>query len=192
MDIRVELVEKIPDDLIKDFWDVFNESFTELDSSGDAIERQLFYTEEELKEIAQDKDYAKCVAFDGDKIVGFIIGTNKLAKMAKTTYINPTFITNKYPKEVEEERFFFCSIIGVLPEYQKKGTGLLILQKVIDMGDDGKEYKVMFDVCDKNRFLGPVVKSVLESKGYDTDLEEVDHQTYFLSSLQKKLKEPVA
>jgi len=38
----------------------------------------------------------------------------------------------------------------------------------------------MFDVCDKNKYLGPVVKSVLVQSGFDADLEEVDHQTYFI------------
>lgn len=137
MDVQVELMKQVPDDSLEDFWLVFNEGFSYLDSSGDAAERQLFYTKEELSEIARDEDYTKCVAFVENKIVGLILGTNNTDKMAKISYVNPAFISNRFPAEVKEGKFFFCNTISILPEYQAEGIGLLILRKVIEIFSEG-------------------------------------------------------
>ena len=109
--IKVKLIRKVEESFLKDFWNIFYRCFTDLDEKGEAIERQVFFTEEEIKEIALDEDYAKFIAFKNREMVGYIIGTNKIDKIEKISYINPRFFAKRYPQEVQEERFYFSPII---------------------------------------------------------------------------------
>lgn len=184
--ITVRQMQRIPVELLDNFWFVYHVCFSMLDRNGEAIEKQCLINEIELKEIAVDDDFSKFVVFNNEEIIGFVIGSNKLDKIAKISYINPFFIEKKFSIETEEKRLYFCTNICILPEYQNEKVIYLLLKNAINsLFADGKEYKIIMDACDQNKYLGQFVNSFLNKIDYNSSVEEIDHQNYFLFSILK-------
>jgi len=142
-------------ELIKKLWKVYLDSFA--DSDDYCAQDQLCYDEITLNEAMKDNDYWKFILLVEGEPIGFCLLTNNMRK-ARIAYCNDRFFTKKFPKFISEGRFYYVTAICVLPEMQKRGVGIKLLEEVCKFIYENKAM-VSYDYSEtKNPWLTQIIQ----------------------------------
>ncbi|MCX6745262.1 MAG: GNAT family N-acetyltransferase [Candidatus Parcubacteria bacterium] len=161
--------------LAHEIWEAYKGSFADTDKM--CAQDQICYDEKTMTQALSDPDYQKFVLKVEDHVVGICILTNNLMK-ARIAYCNDRFLRRKFPKYVEEGRFWYVTAICVLPEAQQKGFGVELLRSVCQFIFDTKSM-VSYDYSfNKNPWLTGLIQKVGASLGWNVVEIPLDKQCY--------------
>ena len=140
-----------------EIWETYSRSFEGTDEI--CIQDQICYDEQTMRLALSDPDYQKFVLKMGERVIGICLLTNNLTK-ARIAYCNDRFLRRKFPKYVSEGRLWYVTAICVLPESQKNGHGMALLQSVCQFIYDTKSM-VAYDYSnEKSPWLTGLIQKV--------------------------------
>lgn len=173
---EVMVVQQLEDkELAKKLWEVYLSSFA--DSDNFCAQEQLCYDESTLHEACGDKDYWKFILLADDVPVGFCLLTNNLRK-ARIAYCNDRFYQKKFPHYVAQGRLYYVTAICALPEMQKRGIGIKMLEEVCKFIYENKAM-VTYDYSEtKNPWLTQLIIKVGSTLGWQVIEIPLDKQCY--------------
>lgn len=102
--------------------------------SGECAQEQRCYTKEGFLEALEDAEYLKFIARGKDgKPVGLALATNNLDK-ASVAYIDPVTFRRAFPEQSKQNKIYYFTFLGVLPENQRTIVfGRLLEHMIIHM-----------------------------------------------------------
>ncbi len=163
----------VPERWRKTLWDLYQESLHIID----AIQDQCCYTEDSFCQALVDKDYNKVLMVVDDHPVALLLGTNNLEK-AKVAYINPDFIRSRFPREVEEGRFWYITCLFVSPQLRSLGLVRQLVLSAIDAIWE-KDYVLAMDVTDQRLFIPEILVRLAQETSFPVVKEKLGSQEYF-------------
>jgi GNAT superfamily N-acetyltransferase len=173
---RVLVTQQIDDEtMLGQLWGVYANSFA--DTVDFCAQLQLCYDEQTLIEAMKDKDYWKFILLVDNVPAGFCLLTNNIRK-ARIAYIDDRYYCKKFPNYTAQGRVYYVTAICVLPEMQKKGFGLRMLESVIAFIDEN-ESMVAYDYSEaKNGTLTRLIQYVGSTMGMHLVENQLDMQVY--------------
>ncbi len=161
-------------------WEKYMESFRDLDTYQD----QVCYDRETFLEALRDPEYLKFVALEGEIPRGLALATNSLEK-ASVAYINPAYIRRRYPRQVEEGRFYYVTAIYVDPAVQGMGLVKSLLRSMLSFMKEG-ERVAGFDFCQSKEFLAGLIENLSRDPEVDIPVRamRMDAQVYYFLELE--------
>lgn len=161
-------------------WDRYQESFAFLDTYQD----QACYGRDSFVKALRDPLYLKFVVLQDGNPRGLALATNDLER-ANVAYINPAFVRKRYPRQVEENRFYYVTTIYVDPEVQ--GTGLVksMLGAMLSFMREGDRV-AGFDFCRGKEFLAGLIENLSRDPevGIPVRARKLDAQVYYVLELE--------
>lgn len=161
-------------------WDKYRESFAFLDTYQD----QTCYDRDSFIEALRDPLYLKFVVLEDGNPRGLALATNDLER-ASVAYINPAFVRKRYPRQVEENRFYYVTTIYVDPEVQGMGLVKSMLRAMLTFMREGDRV-AGFDFCQAKEFLAGLIESLSRDPevGIPVRARKLDAQVYYVLELE--------
>lgn len=161
-------------------WDKYMESFGFLDTYQD----QVCYHRESFLEALRDPGYLKFVVLEDGAPRGLALATNDLEK-ASVAYINPAYIRKRFPRQVEEGKFYYVSAIYVDPAVQGMGLVKSMLRSMLSYMREG-ERVAGFDFCQSKEFLAGLIENLSRDPEVDIPVRacRLDAQVYYVLELE--------
>lgn len=161
-------------------WRKYEESFGSLDTYQD----QVCYHRDSFLEALRDPEYLKFVALEDETPRGLALATNSLEK-ASVAYINPDYIRRRFPREVEEGRFYYVTTIFVDPSVQGMGLVKSLLRTMLSYMREGNRV-AGFDFCQSKEFLAGLIEGLSRDPEVDIPVRarRMDAQVYYVLELE--------
>jgi ornithine decarboxylase len=176
-------ITKFPKEWREKLWGIYNESL----HVEDAVQDQSCYTHETFSDALDDSGYKKILMVVDGEPSGLIMGTNDLDK-ASVAYINPKYIRDRLPREVEEGRLWYVTAICVSPNSRHLGFYNQMMLAAINAIRE-KRYVIAGDVCDGRYFIPDVFMKLAAENGYPLEKRSLGSQSYYalVPSLDREL-----
>jgi ribosomal protein S18 acetylase RimI-like enzyme len=156
-------------------WRKYEESFGALDNYQD----QMCYDRESFLAALRDADYLKFVVLEKGRPRGLALAVNDLEKAA-VAYINAAFLRRRYPREVEEGRFYYVTAIFIDPQSQGMGQVKSLLRAMLSFMKEGRRV-AGFDFSEAKEFLAGVIENLSRDGevGIPVRARRLDAQVYY-------------
>ena len=173
--------DNLPRDWEELLWREYVESFGALDNYQD----QMCYDRGSFLEALRDPDYLKFVVVEGGHPRGLALAVNDMEKAA-VAYINADFLRKRYPREVEEGRFYYVTTIFIDPRSQGMGQVKSLLRAMLQFMKEGRRV-AGFDFSEAKEFLAKVIENLSrdEEVGIPVRARRLDAQVYYSLELEE-------
>ena len=154
-------------------WELYDESL----HMDEAVQDQSCYDRPSFESTLIDPDYNKTILIVNDEPVGLLMGTNSMEK-AKAAYINPNFLRERFPREIEEGRFWYITCLFMSPRLRSLG---FVRQMVIASIEAIRErdYVLALDVTDSRGFIPDILENLAEQEGLPIEKQLLGTQSYY-------------
>ncbi|MDI6873058.1 MAG: GNAT family N-acetyltransferase [Actinomycetota bacterium] len=161
-------------------WEKYRESFGFLDTYQD----QVCYDRESFLEALRDPRYLKFVVLEDGAPRGLALATNDLER-ASVAYINPEYIRKRFPRQVEEGRFYYVTTIYVDPAVQGMGLVKSMLRSMLSYMREGNRI-AGFDFCQSKEFLAGLIEDLSRDPEVNIPVRarRLDAQIYYVLELE--------
>lgn len=161
-------------------WVMYVQSFGSLDTFQD----QMCYDPETFRDALRDPDYVKFVICEDERPRGMALATNDMIK-AEVAYINGDYLRRRYPRETEEQRFYYVTSIFI--DLQCRGMGYvksLLYAMLLFMREGGR--LAGFDFCESKEFLAGVIRDLSRDRAVNIPVnpQRLDAQVYYVLELE--------
>ena len=149
----------LPEDWWIPLWELYDTSLY----IPESIQEQRAYDRDTFMKALIDPEYIKVVAFQDQKLMGFVLGTANLEK-ARVNYINPDFLWKDYPDAAKRKRILYMSAGYFSPELRVLGFLnhlISLIARTIEQNCEG----FVSDVCVQRMFLKDAIKFGAERAG---------------------------
>jgi len=163
----------VPDKWLEPLWKIYNESL----HIDDAVQLQSCYDHDSFIDTLKDHDYGKGLLVVDDEPVALILVALTLEK-ASIAYINPDFIRQHFPKEVENRKFCYITTFFISSRLRNLGFVKLMCAALID-GMHEKNYIIGGDMSDSRLFIPDMMESISEEIGRPVKKHLMGTQSYF-------------
>ncbi len=176
-------ITRFPEEWKEKLWGIYNESL----HIEDAVQDQSCYTHETFSDALDDSGYKTILMVVDGEPSGLIMGTNDLDK-AGVAHINPKYIRDRLPREVEEGRLWYLTAICVSPNRRHLGFYNEMMLAAINAIRE-KRYVIAGDVCDGRYFIPDVFMKLAAENGYPLEKRSLGSQSYYalVPSLDREL-----
>ncbi len=157
-------------------WERYLESFGAMDT----YQEQRCYDRRSFVDALRDPGYMKFVVCAGDEPRGMAMATNDMEK-AKVAYINREYLYRRYPREVEEGRFFYVTSIFITADRQGMGYVKSLLKAMLSFMQAGGRV-AGFDFCESKEFLAGLIQDLSRDDAVDVPVRarRLDAQVYYV------------
>lgn len=180
--MTVKELDALDDDLAAEAWQLYHESFRELNAY--AAQRHLM-TPAEFFEVMADKRVTKFLTLDdGGALAGLATFTNQLDAVP---LIAPEYYERMWPTHFAQGRIFYIGFVAVAPAARKSGAFVEVFARFYQIADavDGI---VSLDVCtynEKRHRLPQAIRAQLSRlSGGRSRAMRADVQTFWAFSMR--------
>jgi hypothetical protein len=112
------------------------------------------------------------------------MATNDMEK-AKVAYINREYLHRRYPREIEERRFFYVTSIFITLDSRGIGYVKSLLKTMLSFMQAGGRV-AGFDFCESKEFLAGLIQDLSRDGAVDVPVRarRLDAQVYYVLELE--------
>lgn len=166
-------IRTIPEKWHEALWELYDEGL----HINESVQDQACYDHDSFISSLTDPDYIKGLLVVDGEPVSLMSGALTLEKAA-VAYINPEFIRQKYPKEVEEGRFCYITSFFISPRLRNLGFVKLMCAALFT-GIHEKNLVLGADFSGSRLFLSDFVENVSGEVGMPLKKHLLGTQSYY-------------
>jgi ornithine decarboxylase len=171
-------ITTIPEKWHEALWEIYDESL----HMDESVQDQSCYDHDTFVSSLTDPDYRKGLLVVDGEPVALMTGATTLEKAA-VAYINPEFIRQKYPREVEEGRFWYITTFFISPRLRSMGFVKLMCAALFT-GIHERKLVLGGDFTDSRTFLADFVENVSEEVGMPIKKHLLGTQSYYAFTVE--------
>lgn len=161
-----------PEKWLEPLWEIYQESL----QHDVSIQEQSCYDHDSFIAALIDPDYNKCIMVVDDRPVTMLLLTNILEKAA-IAYINPQFLRNRFPQEVEEGLFYYITALCTSRHLRNFGFVNTMLSTLFETVAE-RRWALGGDVCDHSAFLPEFIERISAEAGFPLKTHLLGTQKY--------------
>jgi hypothetical protein len=166
-------ISKVPEKWLEPLWEIYDESL----HMSESIQEQSCYNHNSFISALIDPEYIKGLLVVDDEPVGLMMGALTLEK-ATVAYINPAFVRQQFPKEIEEGRFCYITTFFISSRLRNLGFVKLMCGALFTAIHD-KNLLLGGDLTDTRLYLADFVEKISEEVGFPIKKRLLGTQSYF-------------
>lgn len=166
-------IRNTPEAWFEPLWQLYDESL----HMEEAVQEQSCYDRASFDDALVSSDYNKTILTVNGEPVGLLMGTNNMEK-AKAAYINPAFLRKRFPREIEDGRFWYITCLFVSPRLRNFG---FVRQMVIASIEAIRErdYVLALDVTDTRSFVPQILEKLAAEERLPIEKQLLGTQSYY-------------
>lgn len=174
----VDVTKVIAAERLDQAWELYGLAFDELRAM--AVQRHVM-NRAEFDDVMTDDRVAKCVAYDGDRIVGLATYTNDLDAVP---LISPEFFAHRWPGHYAQRRIWYLGFFAVHPEHRGSGVFESVIDRLWDSVRADRGVAAL-DICARNETIGlpMAIRRTLEALTPEVVTTTIDTQTFWAYEL---------
>ncbi len=166
-------IKKVPEEWIENLCNIYDENL----HNEEAVQEQSCYTRETFISALNDPGYEKIILVVDGLASGLLMGTNSLEK-AKVAYINTEFIRERFPREVEEGRFWYITCIFISSHLQGFGFIRILAVPSFIIARE-KNYVLAGDFSNNRLFVPDLLVEIAKEADFPIEKQLLGSQSYF-------------
>jgi ornithine decarboxylase len=176
-------IRNTPEKWLAPLWEIYHDSL----HTEESIQDQSCYDRAAFLAALSDPDYYKDVLVVDDEPVALMMGTNNLEKAA-VAYINPEFLRKRFPKEVDEGRFWYITSLFVSSRLRNLGFVRNMFVAMMNCIRD-KNWVYGGDFTESRLFVPDMIERISEEIGMPLKAHKLGSQSYFAFILEPTVAE---